>query len=72
MNEIRSGCAVRAESQEDAILEREMAIAEQVVLNVCEIPDRNSPDEQPEMLLVTCEELHNAVLLAFERYRDQQ
>ncbi len=32
---------------------------ESVMLRVTEIPDRNSPDDQPEMMLVTDKELRN-------------
>ena len=39
---------------------------EQVVVGVAEIPDRDSPDDQPEMMLVTCEELRGIIESAFE------
>ena len=42
------------------------AIATTVVQNVCELPDYNSPDDQPELLQCTVTELHNAVMVAFE------
>lgn len=37
-------------------------IATSIVREVCELPDRNSPDDEPEMLLVTCDELHGIVI----------
>lgn len=37
-------------------------IAENVALAVCELPDRTSPDDWPEALLVTANELHEIVL----------
>ena len=43
-----------------------MVIADRIVLAVCEIPDRNSPDDQPEMMLVTPEELRSIVCAALE------
>lgn len=36
-------------------------IAERVVLAVCELPDRTSPEDWPEAMLVTGEELHHLV-----------
>lgn len=39
-------------------------IAEQVVRDVCELPDRTSPDDWPEAMLVTGEEPHLIVLRA--------
>jgi hypothetical protein len=38
----------------------------QVLESACEIPDRNSPEDQPEMLLLTTEELENIMRSAFE------
>ena len=32
-------------------------VIERVLMDVCELPDRSSPDDQPEMMLVTGEEL---------------
>lgn len=32
-----------------------------LIRDLCEIPDRNSPDDQPEMLLVTAAEIRTAV-----------
>lgn len=37
-------------------------IAEQVCCDVAELPDRNSPDDWPEAMLVTHDELRNIVL----------
>lgn len=34
------------------------------VQNVCELPDRNTPDGEPEAMIVTVEELENAALVA--------
>ncbi|MBO9459013.1 hypothetical protein [Labrenzia sp. R5_0] len=28
-----------------------------IITNICELPDRTSPDDQPDMMLVTAEEL---------------
>lgn len=42
-------------------------LATHIVREVCELPDRNSPDDQPEMLLVTCDELHGIVMAAIEK-----
>lgn len=39
-------------------------IANQVVRDVAELPDRTSPEEWPEAMLVTCAELHLIVLHA--------
>ena len=39
---------------------------EQIVLGVAEIPDRFSPEDQPEMMLVTGEELRGIIESAFE------
>lgn len=36
-------------------------IADRVLREVCELPDRTSPEGQPEMLLVTVDELHGIV-----------
>jgi len=32
-----------------------------LIRDLCEIPDRNSPDDQPEMLLVTAAEIRTAI-----------
>jgi hypothetical protein len=39
-------------------------IAERVVRDVAELPDRTSPDDQPDMMLVTAEELKGIVINA--------
>lgn len=51
--------------QKDAIQRVEAErIATQVVRNVCELPDYNSPDDQPELLTCTVDELHLCVMRA--------
>lgn len=42
-------------------------IAERIVQAVLDMDDRTSPESDPSMLLVTGQELHDFVLLAFER-----
>ena len=37
------------------------SLANQVVREVAELPDRTSPDDMPDMLLVTAQELHDIV-----------
>jgi len=44
------------------------AIATAVVQRVCELPDYNSPDDQPDLLQCTVTELHNAVMIVLEPY----
>jgi hypothetical protein len=46
--------------------EEAVEFAARIVLAVCEIPDRNSPDDQPEMMLVTPDELRSIVCAALE------
>lgn len=41
-------------------------IAESVCQSVAEIPDRSSPDDAPDMMLVTADELHTIVVCALE------
>lgn len=41
-------------------------LADEFVRDVCELPDRTSPEDWPEALLITGEELHE-MLLAFAR-----
>jgi hypothetical protein len=43
----------------------------QIVLAVAEIADRDSPEDQPEMMLVTSEELQGIVEGAFEDYDEE-
>ena len=43
---------------------------EQILLAVAEIPDRDSPADQPEMMLVTREELSGIIANAFETADD--
>lgn len=35
--------------------------------NVCELPDRNSPDDEPEAIFATLEELRNCAISAIEQ-----
>lgn len=58
--------ADRADAQAQAETEIAEAIANQVVLNVCELPDYNSPDDRPELVMCTVKELHDCVMRAFE------
>ena len=39
-----------------------------LIRDLCEIPDRNSPEDQPQMLLVTAEEIR----AAFDRHIPQR
>lgn len=41
-------------------------VATQVVQNVCELPDYTSPDDQPDLVMCTVQELESCVLRAFE------
>lgn len=43
------------------------ALAQQVVQDVAELPDRTSPDDWPEAMLVTSEELRSIVSAALRR-----
>jgi len=40
--------------------------------NVCEIPDRNSPDDEPEAMIATAEELRNCAINAIEHFECQR
>jgi hypothetical protein len=42
-------------------------IATRVVEAVCELPDYNSPDDQPDLVMCTVQELKRCVLQAFEQ-----
>jgi len=42
------------------------AIADRLVVDACELPDRTSPEDQPEMLLITGEELHGFLMQAMQ------
>lgn len=42
--------------------------AAQVILNVCELSDYTSPDDQPDLLQCTVKELEVCVLRAFEHF----
>lgn len=52
-------------------LGRRESIATQVVQNVCELPDYNSPDDQPDLVMCTVQELENCVLRAFEAHDNE-
>lgn len=41
-------------------------LADRICRDVADLPDRTSPDDQPEMMLVTGEELHGIVMNALE------
>jgi hypothetical protein len=45
-------------------------VAAQVIQNVCELPDYNSPDDQPDLLQCTVQELEMCILRAFEYFDD--
>jgi hypothetical protein len=55
---------VRAEIQKDAQLAQAEEIATQVVRNVCELPGYTSPDDQPDLVMCTVDELHLCVMRA--------
>jgi len=42
--------------------------AQQVIANVCELPDYTSPEDQPDLLQCTVQELQACVLSAFEYF----
>jgi hypothetical protein len=42
--------------------------AEHVVLEVCELTDYTSPDDQPDLLQCTVKELEGCILRAFEYF----
>lgn len=52
------------EQVEAALRERERALPELIVRDVAELPDRTSPEDQPEMMMVTSEELLDIVRVA--------
>lgn len=52
---------------DEAAMEARKRFISNIIQMVCEIPDRTSPDDQPEMMLVTGEDLDNIVSIAFER-----
>lgn len=57
---LSTSAAVRGmrEASLDAVPTKDLErVIEQVLMDVCELPDRNSPDDHPEMMLVTGEEL---------------
>lgn len=44
-------------------------IATRVVEAVCELPDYNSPDDQPDLVMCTVQQLEHCVLQAFEQLK---
>ncbi len=72
MSDINTSGAEAADAQALHEQAEAEAFAAAVVLDVCEIPDRNSPDDQPEMMLVTGPELHSIVMRQFERLWEQR
>jgi len=44
----------------------------QFLTNVCEIPGRNSPEDEPEAIVATLRELRNCAKNAIEQYREAQ
>ena len=51
----------------DAELSVTSSIADEIVLAVCELPDRTSPEDWPEALLVTTDELHAIVIAVLNK-----
>ncbi len=47
-------------------------IAESICQTIAEIPDRSSPDDDPDMMLVTSDELHTIVVCALENEAERQ
>lgn len=54
-----------AELQAQVFEDRPVIITD-VIQTICDFDDRNSPEDQPEMLLVTADELQSVMLRAFE------
>jgi hypothetical protein len=52
----------------DEVEELIAGIARKVCVDVCELPDRTSPDDWPEACLVTSEELH---IIVTERLNEE-
>lgn len=50
-----------SDTTEAELLEAVDRVANDVCRDVCELPDRSSPEDQPSMLLVTTDELHGIV-----------
>lgn len=44
---------------------------EAVIQRIAEIPDRNSPEDQPEMMLVTAKEIRNAIECVLEDAQEE-
>ena len=59
---MRAGGADATPEESKFTEEQANNLAEKIVGDVCEIPDRNSPEGQPEMMLVSDQELFNIVL----------
>jgi hypothetical protein len=49
-----------------ALIQLAERIADKAVLGVCELPDYTSPDDQPDLLQCTVDELHLQVMNAVE------
>jgi hypothetical protein len=52
------------ESYNDTMRERQdrETIVDAIIRDVCELPDRASPDDRPDMLMVTADELHTILI----------
>jgi hypothetical protein len=50
----------------------EEKFAAQVILNVCELSDYTSPDDQPDLLQCTVSELESCVIRAFEHFDSER
>jgi hypothetical protein len=46
-------------------------VAQDTALRIAEIPDRDSPDDQPQMMLATRQEIERAVVGAFDRLMEE-
>lgn len=66
MDEIYGVGAEAADAQAQDESEFAEAVAGRVVLHVCELPDYTSPDDQPDLVMCTVQELKDCVLRAFE------
>jgi len=61
-----SGYAAPAPIADEVAGARRAEFSNRVVLSVAEIPDRDSPEDKPEMMLVTAKELRGIIASAFE------
>lgn len=43
-----------------------------LIRDLCEIPDRNSPDDQPEMLVVTASEIRAVIEIRCPRLANEE